>query len=121
MSFKKNKYTVIRQAISKDLASFIANYFSMQKQVYDTCRAARYFSPFETILGYYEAENEQIPNTYSQYSNMAMETLLLKCQPDMEKATGLKLYPAYTYARIYKKGDELKRHKDRFSWRYLLL
>ena len=31
------------------------------------------------------------------------------------KATGLKLYPAYTYARIYKKGDELKRHKDRFS------
>ena len=32
-----------------------------------------------------------------------------------KKATGLKLYPAYTYARIYKKGDELKRHKDRFS------
>jgi len=25
------------------------------------------------------------------------------------------LYPAYTYARVYKKGDELKRHKDRFS------
>jgi len=25
MSFKKNKYTVIRQAISKDLAAFIAN------------------------------------------------------------------------------------------------
>ena len=115
MSFKKNKYTVIRQAISKDLASFIANYFSMQKQVYDTCRAARYFSPFETILGYYEGKNEQIPDTYSQYSNMAMETLLLKCQPGMEKATGLKLYPAYTYARIYKKGDILKRHKDRFS------
>ena len=62
-----------------------------------------------------KVKNEQIPDTYSQYSNMAMETLLLKCQPGMEKATGLKLYPAYTYARIYKKGDELKRHKDRFS------
>ena len=108
MSFKKNKYTVMKQAISKDLATFIANYFRMQKQVYDTCKAARYFSPFETLLGYYEGENEQIPNTYSQYANMAMETLLLKCQPDMEKATGLKLYPAYTYARIYKKGDILK-------------
>ena len=113
--FKKKKYTVIRQAISKDLAAFVANYFSMQKQVYDTCRQARYFSPFENIIGHYENENEQIPNTYSQYGNIAMETLLLKCQPDMEKATGLKLYPAYTYARIYKKGDELKRHKDRFS------
>jgi len=113
--FKKKKYTVIRQAISKDLASFIANYFMMQKQVYDTCQQARYFSPFENIIGHYETRDEQIPDTYSQYANMAMETLLLKCQPGMEKATGLKLYPAYTYARIYKKGDELKRHKDRFS------
>jgi len=113
--FKKKKYTIIRQAISKDLAAFVANYFLMQKQVYDTCKVSRYFSPFETILGYYEGENEQIPNTYSAYGNIAMETLLLKCQPEMEKATGLKLYPAYTYARIYKKGDELKRHKDRFS------
>ena len=113
--FKKKKYTVIRQAISKDLASFVANYFTMQKQVYDTCRNARYISPFENIIGHYEGQDEQIPHTYSQYSNIAMETLLLKCQPEMEKVTGLKLYPAYTYARIYKKGDELKRHKDRFS------
>ena len=113
--FKKKKYTVIRQAISKDLAAFVANYFSMQKQVYDTCKASRYFSPFETILGHYENKDEQIPDTYSQYGNIAMETLMLKCQPQMEKVTGLKLYPAYTYARIYKKGDILKRHKDRFS------
>ena len=115
MSFKKNKHCIIRQAISKDLATFVANYFSLQKQVYDTCRQHRYFSPFENIIGYYETEQDQIPNTYSQYSNVAMETLMLKCQPGMEKATGLKLYPAYTYARIYKKGDVLKRHKDRFS------
>ena len=113
--FKNKKYTVIRQAISKDLAFFVANYFSMQKQVYDTCREAGYISPFENIIGHYEGSDEQIPNTYSQYSNIAMETLMLKCQPKMEEVTGLKLYPAYTYARIYKKGDELKRHKDRFS------
>jgi hypothetical protein len=113
--FKKNKYTVIRQAISKELAAFVANYFCMQKQVYDTCRERKYFSPFENIIGYYENDQDQIPNTYSQYANMAMETLLLKCQPGMEKATGLKLYPAYSYARIYKKGDVLERHKDRFS------
>ena len=33
----------------------------------------------------------------------------------MEKNTGLKLYPNYSYARIYKNGDVLKRHKDRMS------
>jgi len=115
MSFKKNKYIIIRKAISKDLAFFVANYFIMQKQVYDTCRQQRYFSPFENIIGNYEDETGQIPHTYSQYANMAMETLMLKCQPIMEKTTGLKLNPAYTYARIYKNGDVLKRHKDRFS------
>ena len=113
--FKKNKYVVIKQAISKDLATFVANYFSIKKQVYDTCRKARYISPYEVMVGYYEGENEQIPHTFSCYSDIAMETLMLKCQPVMEKITGLKLTPAYTYARIYKKGDVLKRHKDRFS------
>ena len=111
--FKKKKYTVIKQAIPKDLAAFLANYFLIKKQVLDTCRKERYFSPFENILGSYE--DSQIPNTYSHYADIAMETLLLKCQPAMEKVTGLKLYPAYSYSRIYKKGDILKRHKDRFS------
>ena len=115
MAFKKNKYAVIKKAIDKDLAIFIANYFAMKKQVYNTCINARYISPYEKMLGYYESEHEQIPNTYSCYADIAMETLLLKCQPIMEKTTGLKLSPAYTYARLYKKGDFLERHKDRFS------
>jgi hypothetical protein len=34
MSFKTNKYVVIKQAISKELAAFVANYFSIKKQVY---------------------------------------------------------------------------------------
>jgi hypothetical protein len=33
----------------------------------------------------------------------------------MEKKSGVKLIETYSYARIYKKGDELKRHKDRYS------
>ncbi len=115
MSFKKNKYQIIKNAISKELAVFIANYFCLQKQVYDTCIKAKYFSPYEQIIGIYEIENEQVPHTYSCYSDIAMETLLLKCQPKMEEICNLKLIPSYTYARIYKKGDELKRHKDRFN------
>ena len=113
--FKKDKYCIIRQAISKDLAAFVANYFSMKKQVYDTCRQTRFISPYEVLLGEYEGADGQIPHTYSSYSDIAMETLMLKCQPIMEKITGLKLTPAYTFARIYKNGDVLKRHKDRFS------
>jgi hypothetical protein len=115
MSFKKNKYEIIKQAISKDLALYLYNYFIIKKQVYDTFLQHKYISPYEKAFGYYEGKDDQIPNTYSNYSDIAMETLMLKCQPKMEKTTGLKLYPAYTYARTYKKGDELKKHKDRFS------
>ena len=107
------KYTIIKKAIDKDLALFLFNYFLMKKQVLDTCLKHRYISPFEKMLGTYN--DKQVPNTYSCYADIAMETLILKCQPIMEKTTKLKLYPAYTFARVYKKGDELKRHKDRFS------
>ncbi len=44
-----------------------------------------------------------------------METLLEKVKPTIEKHIGFKLSPTYTYARIYKKGDVLHRHKDRYS------
>ena len=33
----------------------------------------------------------------------------------MEKESGVKLIETYSFARIYKKSDELKKHKDRYS------
>jgi len=59
--------------------------------------------------------DQQVPNTYSHYGDSVMETLLVKVLPVMAKETGLQLIPTYSYARIYKKGDILKRHKDRPS------
>lgn len=111
--FKKNKFKIIKKAISKDLALFVYNYFLMKRQVAKTLLEKRYISPFETMFGVWT--DMQVPNTYSHYADIVMETLLLKLQPIMEKETGLKLNPNYSYARIYKKGDILKRHKDRFS------
>ena len=113
MSFQKNKYCVIKEAIPKQIAEFVYNYFLMKRQVARTFFDTRYISPFTTEFGVWN--DEQVPNTYSHYADIAMETLLLRCLPIMEKTTKLKLYPAYSYGRVYKKGDILKRHKDRFS------
>jgi hypothetical protein len=44
-----------------------------------------------------------------------METLLLQGLEGMRKITGLNLAPTYSYWRLYKNGDVLKRHKDRPS------
>ena len=111
--FKKNHFLVIKEAIDPKVANFVYNYFLMKRQVSRTMFDTRYISPFTTEWGVWN--DEQVPNTYSNYGDTAMETLLLAVQPKMEKLTGIKLNPTYSYARIYKKGDVLERHKDRFS------
>ena len=111
--FEKNHFLVIKEAIDPKVANFVYNYFLMKRQVARTFYDTRYISPFTTEWGIWS--DEQVPNTYSHFADIAMETLLLSVQPKMEKLTGLKLNPTYSYARIYKKGDVLHRHKDRFS------
>ena len=113
MSFKKNKYSVLKNAISKELANFVYNYFLNKRNVAKILFDSRYISPFTEYWGIWH--DEQVPNTYSHYSDIAMETLLQQVKPIMEKHTGLKLSETYSYARIYKKGDILARHKDRYS------
>ena len=39
--------------------------------------------------------------------------LLEELRPAVEACTGLKLWPTYSYARLYRHGDELKPHRDR--------
>jgi hypothetical protein len=112
-NFKKDKFIVIQKIIDFKIANFVYNYFLMKRQVARTMFDAKYISPFTTEFGVWN--DDQIPNTYSHYADIAMETLLLLVQPIMEKHTKLKLIPTYSYARIYKKGDVLHRHKDRFS------
>jgi len=106
-------YKIIKQAISQELAEFVYSYFLNKRKVARYLFDARYISPFTDYWGVWS--DEQIPETYSHYADIAMETLLVKLKPLMEKESGLKLNETYSYARIYKKGDELKRHKDRYS------
>ena len=109
----KNNYKVIRQVITKELTDFIYSYFLMKRKVARKMYDERYISQSNYDYGVWN--DEQIPETYSHYADIAMETLLQNLQPKMEEETGLKLTPTYSYARIYKKGDILKRHKDRYS------
>ena len=113
MSFKKNKYQVIKNAISTELADFCYQYFCNKRAVARKLFDDRYISQFTEYFGVWN--DQQIPETYSHYSDIVMETLLQKVKPIMEKESGVKLTETYSYARIYKKGDELKRHKDRYS------
>jgi hypothetical protein len=111
--FAKDKYEIVKSALDSQTTEFVYNYFMIKRQVYDTFLEYNYLSPYDTDFGTYK--DDQVPGTYSVYGDIVMETLLLKLQPVMEKYVGLSLVPTVSYARIYKKGDELKRHKDRPS------
>ena len=113
MSFKKNKYQVIKNAISTELADFCYQYLLNKRAVARHLFDDRYISQFTDYFGVWN--DVQIPDTYSHYADIVMETLLQKVKPIMEKESKVKLIETYSYARIYKKGDELKRHKDRYS------
>ena len=107
-----NKYHVIKNAVSYELANFIFNYFLLKRDAVDFMYRNN-ITYDNGMLGTWT--DQQIPNTYSHYADQVMETLLVKMLPVMAKETGLNLVPTYSYARLYKNGDELKRHKDRPS------
>ena len=105
-------YKVVKQAVNYELANFLFNYFLLKREavqhMYNTNMT--YDSG---MLGTFK--DDQVLNTYSIYGDPTFDTLLMKMLPVMKRETGLNVVPTYSYARIYKKGYILRRHKDRPS------
>jgi hypothetical protein len=112
MSFKKNKYLIIKKVVSKELINFIYDYFILKREAVRFMYTNNIVQE-HALLGTWN--DPQVPNVYSHYSDFVMETLLTKVMPIMLKKTKLKLIPTYSYARIYENGSILERHKDRSS------
>lgn len=111
--FQEYNYDIIKGAVQPEVASFVYAYFQNKRAVAQVLKDSRYISPYDQTWGTWE--DEQIPGTYSHYADLAMETLMIRILPIMQEVTQLQLIPCYTYARIYKYGDTLNRHKDRPS------
>ena len=112
MSYKKNSYLVVKNAIPVDVANFVYDYFNMKRRAFITLKETGYISKFDVDWGEYD---KQVPTAYAHYADLAMETILDILTPKMSKLTKLDLTPTYSYARIYGKGDILHKHTDRYS------
>ena len=113
MSFKKNKYQVLRNAISKDLAAFCYKYLQISAEADHWMLNNGLTHAGNKLVGNFN--DAQVPNSYAKYADRVMETLLVDTIKVMQKKTGLRLVPTYSYCRLYKTGNILKRHKDRPS------
>jgi hypothetical protein len=47
------------------------------------------------------------------YGDPVLDEMMNALIPRMEYCTGLALYPTYSFCRLYKRGDQLKPHRDR--------
>jgi hypothetical protein len=97
--FERDKYLFVSGFLSPDIARLVTDYTLLRR----------------TFFLQIEGDGPQVADTHSVYADTLMETLLLECQPKIEILTGRKLYPTYSYYRVYKQGDELKKHRDRRS------
>jgi hypothetical protein len=113
--FEKNNYYVVKNAIPKNLANFCFHYLIVKRKVFDTFHSKNLLD----IAKLYGTWGDgQVDNTFSSYGDIAMETLLIFIKPKIEKIMGKKLIETYSYTRLYKNGDILKRHTDRESCRF---
>jgi hypothetical protein len=59
-------------------------------------------------------QDEQCPKSQAVHGALVFDNLLEQLLPHFEAASGLKLYPTYSYARLYnEQGEVLENHRDR--------
>ena len=60
-------------------------------------------------------KDDQCPTSEAVHGAVAFDSLLVQLLPHFEKASGKRLYPTYSYARLYSPGEALVIHTDRPS------
>jgi hypothetical protein len=91
----QNNYLYVPEFISKDEAQSLAKEFKAHSEKFG-------------LQG-----DIQAPNSSTMYDFMPFVRLLVEKVPEATALLGEKVLPTYTYARVYKHGSVLERHRDR--------
>jgi hypothetical protein len=95
-TFEQQQYTVMPSVVLDPLLGFLW----------------RYVIERDAIAAWAPGDRE-VTSAGGAYGDTVMEHLLERLRPRVEAATGLRVYPAYSYVRLYKTGDRLAAHLDR--------
>lgn len=117
MNINETGYTIIKSAINKDLCRLLAEEFRLIRDIaLETNSQNPEFKHPDSKNNQYPFADEMVDNSFSWYSPMCFEALSNTFIKDIvEQVIGEEVYPTYSYARIYSKGSEMKRHTDRSS------
>ena len=103
-TFEEKGYVHVKEFIPREVAKYLFEYLKFSSH-------ARVLSRDNSYLG-----DEQVPGSFApRHGDLAFQALMKQMRPTMEIITGLDLCSTYTYVRLYREGNELKKHKDRPS------
>lgn len=110
-NFATDLYEVVRGAVTPEQLQHMDIEFELIKKL-------QYMQGGQSEENKSMFGDSQVTNSFAYYSALCFEALSLQLQPLMEEITGKKLYPTYTYARIYYNGATMAIHKDRPSCQF---
>ena len=98
----KNNFEILTNAVPAEICKLCA----IQYEIQESCCEIIYPNMSMADLS---------PNSFARYAPLCFEALSVYLQPIIENIVGEKLYPVYSYARIYYTGSKLDPHFDRSS------
>jgi PKHD-type hydroxylase len=93
--FDKNRFIYLSGVLSKEVCEHLT------KHMFDLYNQGKL------------VKDEQCPLSNSVYGNPVFDKILGDLAAPLSSQLGVELLPCYTYARIYRPGEVLKRHTDR--------
>ena len=95
--FQKDGYVIVKNFLDRKLCDFLSQYFWLLK------------------MNRLTTGDHQVPDSDVIYGDCAFETLMASSHGFLCDLLGVKLYPTYSYARLYYTGNDLEAHLDRPS------
>jgi predicted 2-oxoglutarate/Fe(II)-dependent dioxygenase YbiX len=100
-----------------DIASqFVTNKYVHLQEFLDKDNCAQLTEELKNLVAAKQTTQDiQCPKSEAIHGAQVFDSLLVQLLPHFETASGKRLLPTYSYARLYAPGDELKNHTDRES------
>ena len=95
----------IQNFLKPELVEFLTNYIYLCKKVSETSNTNKYL----------EGDGQVSGAKFVTYGDIAIDSLLETYFPKIQEVWDKKLYPSFTYARIYGAGTGLDMHRDRIG------
>ena len=94
----------------------LKNFFSKKEiDVYSKYCKYRHICDNKDVDNIFNNKLEKFPEETCFFDDPLFESVLLNITKDVEKKCGLKLFPTYSYWRMYTYGASLPKHTDRSS------